>query len=119
MAGTADPPGRARPLLPAGRPRGHRRPARRRRLPHAGHHPGRGAGLLPVSRTRSTAARGGRVVAIGRDPDLDIDADGNFPFDSPATPDAAVLMTRDYQADPRTGRPAVWQIEAAGGPAPL
>jgi hypothetical protein len=60
----------------------------------------------------SPGAWSDRVVAIVRDSDLDIDADGNFSFDFPATPDAAVLMTRDYQADPQTGRPVSWQIEA-------
>ena len=60
----------------------------------------------------SPGAWSDRVVAIVRDTDLDIDADGNFAFDFPATPDAAVLMTRDYQADPLTGRPVTWHIEA-------
>lgn len=60
-----------------------------------------------------------RVVAIVRDSDLDIDTDGNFSFEFPPTADAAVLMTRDYQADPLTGRPVVWQIEALDEPAPI
>jgi hypothetical protein len=60
-----------------------------------------------------------RVVAIVRDTDLDIDADGNFSFEFPATQDAAVLMTRDYQADPLTGRPVVWNIEALDEPDPI
>lgn len=60
-----------------------------------------------------------RIVAIVRDTDLDIDADGNFAFDFPATPDAVVLMTRDYQADPSTGRPVTWQIEALDEPEPI
>ena len=51
-------------------------------------------------------------MAIVRDDDLEIDADGNFSFELGPTPDAAVLMTRDYQADPLTGRPVSWQIEA-------
>ena len=33
-----------------------------------------------------------------------------------AAPDAVVLMTRDYQADPATGRPVSWQIEALDEP---
>ena len=53
----------------------------------------------------SPGAWSDRIVAIVRDTDLDIDADGNFAFEFPPTPDAAVLMTRDYQADPLTGRP--------------
>lgn len=60
-----------------------------------------------------------RVVTIVRDTDLDIDADGNFTFEFPATPDAAVLMTRDYQADPLTGRPVTWHIEALDEPDPI
>lgn len=60
-----------------------------------------------------------RVVAIVRDTDLDVDADGNFSFEFPSTPDAAVLMTRDYQADPLTGRPVAWRIEAQGAPDPI
>jgi len=31
------------------------------------------------------------------------DADGNFSFEMGPTPDGVVLMTRDYQADPKTG----------------
>ena len=53
----------------------------------------------------SPGAWSDRIVAIVRDTDLDIDADGNFSFEFPATPDAAVLMTRDYQAHPLTGPP--------------
>lgn len=60
-----------------------------------------------------------RVVAIVRDTDLDIDADGNFSFEFPATPDAATLMTRDYQAHPLTGRPVEWHIEALDEPEPI
>ncbi|HEY0224968.1 MAG TPA: DUF1214 domain-containing protein [Mycobacterium sp.] len=67
----------------------------------------------------SPGAWSDRVVAIVRDTDLDVDADGNFSFELPATPDAAVLMTRDYQADPLTGRPVVWEIEALDEPDPI
>ena len=67
----------------------------------------------------SPGAWSDRVVAIVRDTDLDIDADGNFSFEFPATPDAAVLMTRDYQADPLTGRPVTWRIEALDEAEPL
>lgn len=48
----------------------------------------------------SPGAWSDRIVAILRDDDLDIDAAGNFSFDIGPLPDAAVLMTRDYQADP-------------------
>ncbi|OBK24720.1 DUF1214 domain-containing protein [Mycobacterium asiaticum] len=67
----------------------------------------------------SPGAWSDRVVAIVRDTDLDIDADGNFSFEFPPTPDAAALMTRDYQADPLTGRPVVWNIEALDEPDPI
>lgn len=67
----------------------------------------------------SPGAWSDRIVAIVRDTDLDIDADGNFSFELPATPDAAVLMTRDYQAHPMTGRPIAWQIEALEDPDPI
>ncbi len=67
----------------------------------------------------SPGAWSDRVVAIVRDSDLDVDADGNFCFEFPATPDAAVLMTRDYQADPLTGRPVVCHIEALDEPEPI
>ncbi|MCV7079357.1 DUF1214 domain-containing protein [Mycobacterium szulgai] len=67
----------------------------------------------------SPGAWSDRIVAIVRDTDLDIDADGDFAFEFPATPGAAVLMTRDYQAEPLTGRPVVWNIEALDGPEPI
>jgi hypothetical protein len=34
-------------------------------------------------------------------------------------PDAAVLLTRDYQADSLTGRPVSWTIEALDDPTPI
>lgn len=70
----------------------------------------------------SPGAWSDRVVAIVRDTDvgvLNIDADGNFCFELGPTPDAAVLVTRDYQADPLTGRPATWTIEALDEPDPI
>jgi hypothetical protein len=67
---------------------------------------------VTASNEPSPGAWSDRIVAIVRDTDLDIDADGNFSFEFPATQDAAVLMTRDYQAHPLTGRPVVWKIEA-------
>ena len=67
----------------------------------------------------SPGAWSDRIVAIVRDDDLDIDADGNFSFEIGPTPDAAVLMTRDYQADPQTGRPVSWHIEALDEPDPI
>ncbi|MEC4764809.1 DUF1214 domain-containing protein [Mycobacterium sherrisii] len=67
----------------------------------------------------SPGAWSDRIVAIIRDTDLDVDADGNFSFEFPATPDAAVLMTRDYQAHPQAGRPVDWRIEALDEPDPI
>jgi Protein of unknown function (DUF1214) len=67
----------------------------------------------------SPGAWSDRIVAIVRDDDLEIDAAGNFSFELGPTPDAAVLMTRDYQADPLTGRPVSWHIEALDEPEPI
>jgi hypothetical protein len=71
----------------------------------------------------SPGAWSDRIVAILRDDDLEslgaMDADGNFSFDLGPTPDAAVLLTRDYQADPQTGRPVTWHIEALDEPEPI
>lgn len=67
----------------------------------------------------SPGAWSDRVVALVRDTDLEVDADGNFSFEFPPTPDAAVLMTRDYQADPLTGRPVSWHIEALEAAEPI
>ena len=64
----------------------------------------------------SPGAWSDKIVALVRDDDLELDADGNFSFEIGPTPDAAVLMTRDYQADPRTGRPVEWRIEALDEP---
>ena len=60
-----------------------------------------------------------RIVAIVRDDDLDIDDAGDFSFELGPTPDGVVLMTRDYQADPLTGRPVSWRIEALDEPDPV
>lgn len=67
----------------------------------------------------SPGAWSDRIVAILRDDDLDFDEDGNFSFDFGPEPDAAVLMTRDYQADPSVGRPVTWTIEALEPPDPF
>ena len=67
----------------------------------------------------SPGAWSDRIVALVRDDDLDIDEDGNFSFEFGPQPDAAVLMTRDYQADPLTGRPVSWTIEALEPPDPF
>lgn len=60
-----------------------------------------------------------RIVAIVRDDDIPVDAQGDFSFEFGPVPDAAVLMTRDYQADPLTGRPVEWRIEALDEPDPI
>ncbi len=67
----------------------------------------------------SPGAWSDKVVAIVRDSDLDVDAGGNFSFDFGPAPDAAALVTRDYQANPMTGRPVSWRIEALDEPEPL
>lgn len=60
-----------------------------------------------------------KVVAIVNDTDIEHDADGSFTFDLGPLPDVAVLVTRDYQADPMTGRRIVWEIEAYDDPEPI
>lgn len=67
----------------------------------------------------SPGAWSDRIVAIVRDDDLDIDADGNFSFEYGPTDGGVVLVTRDYQADPTTGRPVSWRIEALDEPDPI
>ncbi|MBX7430536.1 DUF1214 domain-containing protein [Mycobacterium sp. Y57] len=67
----------------------------------------------------SPGAWSDRIVAIVRDDDLDIDDNGDFGFDFGPVADAAVLMTRDYQADPLVGRPVTWSIEALDPPEPF
>ena len=67
----------------------------------------------------SPGAWSNRVVAIIRDTDMDFDDEGNFSFEIGPLPDAAVFFTRDYQADPETGRAATWHIEALDAPEPL
>jgi len=67
----------------------------------------------------SPGAWSDRIVAIIRDDDLDVDEAGNFEFEFGPAPGAAVLMARDYQADPLTGRPVTWRIEALDEPGPI
>src|ERR1700758_3630477 len=67
----------------------------------------------------SPGAWSDRIVAIVRDDDLDIDDAGNFSFELGPTPDGVVLMTRDYQADPLTGRPVAWRVAALDEPEPI
>jgi hypothetical protein len=67
----------------------------------------------------SPGAWSDRVVAIVRDSDLDVGAGGDFAFEFGPAPGAAVLMTRDYQSDPLTGRPVTWRIEALDEPDPI
>jgi hypothetical protein len=70
-----------------------------------------------------------RIVGIVNDSDLRFAADGRFEFrmgpskpadyDGPfitLTPDAAAVVTRDYQVEPETGRRVVWEIESPGAP---
>ncbi|CAN5862805.1 hypothetical protein BH10ACT9_BH10ACT9_08560 [soil metagenome] len=60
-----------------------------------------------------------RVVGIWRDDDVDVDTSGEFSFEIGPLADAAVLVTRDYQADPLTGRAMDWRIEAVEPPDPI
>ncbi|MEH3140595.1 MAG: DUF1214 domain-containing protein [Mycobacterium kyogaense] len=64
-----------------------------------------------------------RVVGIVNDSDLEadgrMDADGEFAFEIGPLPEMAVLVTRDYQADPLAGRPVRWRIEALDEPDPI
>lgn len=65
-----------------------------------------------------------RIVGTVNDHDLSFDEDGEFEFwispepqDGPGiltAPDAVVGITRDYLADPTTGRRTEWRIEAEG-----
>lgn len=71
----------------------------------------------------SPGAWSDRIVALVRDDDLEssgaLDADGNFSFEYGPTDGGVVLVTRDYQADPLTGRPVSWRIEALDEPDPI
>ena len=60
-----------------------------------------------------------RVVGLWRDTELRIDDGGEFSFEIGPLAGAAVLMTRDYQADPLSGRPVRWHIEALDEPDPI
>jgi len=60
-----------------------------------------------------------KVVAIVNDTDVEYDDDGGFAFDLGPLPEVAVLLTRDYQADPVTGRRITWEIEAYDEPEPI
>ncbi len=60
-----------------------------------------------------------RIVGAWRDDDLGITPDGDFTLEIGPLPGAAVLVTRDYQADPDTGRPVTWNIEALDEPDPI
>lgn len=64
-----------------------------------------------------------RVVDIVNDSDLEssgrMDAAGDFSFDMGPLPGMSVLVSRDYQADPLTGRPVRWHIEALDEPDPI
>jgi hypothetical protein len=87
---------------------------------------------LTVYNEPSPGAWSDRVIGVVNDSDLTFDAEGNFSFhvgarrpdgyDGPFvtfTPDTATALTRDYQADPLTGRPVTWRIECLGEPEPI
>lgn len=87
---------------------------------------------LTVYNEPAPGAWSDRVIGVVNDADLQIDEVGHFelllaperpadwtgPFIELAA-DAAVAFTRDYQADPLTGRRVSWQIEALEAPDPL
>lgn len=87
---------------------------------------------LTVYNEPSPGAWSDRVIGVLNDTDLDCDANGDFrlllaperptdwagPFIALAE-DAAVAFTRDYQADPLTGRRVTWAIEALEPPDPI
>ncbi|RNL64964.1 DUF1214 domain-containing protein [Nocardioides marmoriginsengisoli] len=80
----------------------------------------------------SPGAWSDKVIGVVNDSDLDFDDDGGFSFylgarkpagyDGPwieFTPDTAAALTRDYQADPLTGKPVEWHIECLDEPDPV
>ncbi len=80
----------------------------------------------------SPGAWSDKVIGVINDADLQFDADGIFSFclgatrppgyDGPwiqFTPDTAAALTRDYQADPLTGKPVEWHIECLDEPDPV
>ena len=87
---------------------------------------------LTVYNEPSPGAWSDRVVGVVNDADLEFDEAGGFrvllaperpeewtgPFIQ-LSEDAAVAFTRDYQADPLTGRRVTWQIEALEPPGPV
>ncbi|WP_332644725.1 DUF1254 domain-containing protein [Aeromicrobium sp.] len=60
-----------------------------------------------------------KVVLHLNDSDLDIDGNGDFSFEVGPIADVAVLVTRDYQVDPLSGRPVTWEIECLDSPDPI
>ncbi len=87
---------------------------------------------LTVYNEPAPGAWSDRVIGVLNDIDLEMDENGDFrlllapqrpadwkgPFIELAE-DAAVAFTRDYQADPVTGRRVSWQIEAREAPEPM
>jgi hypothetical protein len=80
----------------------------------------------------SPGAWSDKVIGVVNDADLNFDADGGFSFylgskkpdgyDGPwiqFTSDTSAALTRDYQADPLTGKPVEWQIECVDEPDPI
>lgn len=80
----------------------------------------------------SPGAWSDKVIGVVNDEDLAFDADGRFEFRiGPSrpegyagvfvelAPDAAAVLTRDYQVDPLTGRRVEWEVEALDEPGPL
>ncbi|MCX6397827.1 MAG: DUF1214 domain-containing protein [Propionibacteriales bacterium] len=80
----------------------------------------------------SPGAWSDKVIGVVNDSDLTFDTDGNFSFYLGAkkpdgyagpwiqfTPDTSAALTRDYQADPLTGKPVEWHIECLDEPDPI
>jgi hypothetical protein len=80
----------------------------------------------------SPGAWSDKVIGVVKDSDLAFDADGRFAFllgpSRPEgydgvfvelAPDTSVVLTRDYQVDPVTGRRVLWEIEALDEPDPI
>ena len=87
---------------------------------------------LTVYNEPAPGAWSDKVIGVVNDTDLELGPDGEFEIVlGPArpdgfagafielAPDALVALTRDYQADPVTGRPAEWRIEALEDPGPV
>lgn len=87
---------------------------------------------LTVYNEPAPGAWSDRIDGIVNDTDVEMGPGGTFEimmaptrpvgWDGPfieLAPDSLVALTRDYQADPLTGRPIDWTIESVGEPGPV